>query len=387
MTQNKVKFLISGLQFLIAYLFKFFQIELIQERIIVTILLILIQVAIILIGYQIYVQPSQGRFQTYIISNTLLYLYVSNFFGLFNQFCSIVSKRIISNIEYIQGDLTQKFGSSNHNYWIYQFGIPGLVLLGFLIPFALFLFMFITKKSFNKIQFRRHICYLFDEYNEQNYFWEYIKFSKKISIILIMTYFESNILLKATLLGLFLLIYQILAGRQQPYNLSKLNNLDLQAAQICSIAIFVAIAKYVSEQQVQNASSQILQVFIMLLCIKLCYQFILDIFKAYVKKYQVLFVTVLYDFLKSIKPKSKQVIYLGHLLIQWRIKEKRVQQNFSILKAYLLKIANTQIKTQKQYYQQYRLFCNEIPKQNLASLTRQQEQIQIKAKIFLTLEN
>ncbi|CAD8195232.1 unnamed protein product [Paramecium pentaurelia] len=375
-TSNTSQFMASSID---CYLSEITQIELIYIRIIVTILLILIEFGIILIGYQIYILTSMGRFQTYIISNTLLYLYISNFSGLIKQFCSIVSTRIISNIEYIQGDLTLIFGSLNHNEWIYKFAIPGLIVFGFFIPFALFLFMFITKKRFNQIQFRRHICYLFDEYNEQNYFWEQIKFSKKIIIILVMTYFESNILLKATLLGLFLLIYQIIAGRQQPYNLQKLNNLDLQAVQICSIAIFVAIAKYVSEQQFENATSQILQVFIMLLCIKLCYQFILDIFRAYVKKYRTFFITILYNFLKSIKSNSRNTIYLGNLLIQWSTNEKRVQSNFQILKAHLLKISKAQIKTQKSFY-------NITPNQNLASLTRYKQFNTTKNRILLTLE-
>ncbi|CAD8214587.1 unnamed protein product [Paramecium octaurelia] len=351
-TSNTSQFMASSLD---CFLSEISSIELIYVRIIVTILLTLIQFGVIFIGYQLYILVSRRKFQTYIISNTLLYLYVSNFSGLIKQFCSIVSKRIISNISYIQGDLTQTFGSLDHNQWIWKFAIPGLAVFGFLIPFALFLIMFITKKNFNKIQFRRHFCYLFDEYNEENYFWEQIKFSKKIGIVVIMTYFDSNIVLKTSLLGLLLLIYQILAGMYQPYKLQKLNHLDLQATQICSIAIFIAIAKYVSEQEFQNASSQIFQVLIMLLCIKLCYQFILNIFQAYVKKYKALFITKLYNILKLISPKSKNTINLGTLLKQQRIRQERMKNNFSILRAHILKISNAQIKYQKQYYHQYRI--------------------------------
>ncbi|CAD8185608.1 unnamed protein product [Paramecium octaurelia] len=375
-TSNTSQFMASSLD---CFLSEISSIEVIYVRIIATMLLILIQLGIILIGYQLYILASKRRFQTYIISNTLLYLYVSNFSGLIKQFCSIVSKRIISNIQFIQGDVTQPFGSLDHNLWIWEFATPGLVIFGFLIPFSLFLFMFITKNKFNIIQFRRHICYLFDEYNEQNYFWEQIKFSKKICIILIMTYFESNILLKASLLGLLLLIYQILAEMQQPYNLQKLNRLDLQAVKICSIAIFIAIAKYVSEQELQNTSSQILQVFIIFLCIKLCYQFILDIFKAYVKKYQVAFITLLTNFCKMIKPKSKTSIYFGNLLLKWSIREKKMKQNFTILKAHLIKMSSAQKKFQKTF--------NAInSNQNLAQLIKYKQLKQKKSKIQLSLE-
>ncbi|CAD8128981.1 unnamed protein product [Paramecium sonneborni] len=375
-TSNTSQFMASSLD---CYLSQLSQIDLIYLRIIATILLLLIQFVIILIGYQIYILISNAKFQTYILSNTLLYLYVSNFSGLIKQFCSIVSKRIISKIEYIQGDLTLLFGSLNHNQWIYKFAIPGLVLFGVCIPFALFLFMFLTKKRFNKIKFRRHICYLFDEYNESNYFWEQIKFSKKIIIILIMTYFESNILLKASLLGLLLLIYQIIAGKQQPYNLQKLNNLDLEASQICSLAIFIAISKYVSEQQFENASSQILQVFIIILIIKLCYQFILDIFRSYVKKYRIYFITILHNIFRSIHSNSKNTVYLGKLLMQWSKNEQRVQLNFKILKTHLLKISKAQIKAQKSFY-------SATSNQYRASLTRSNQVKIAKNRILLSLE-
>ncbi|CAD8129468.1 unnamed protein product [Paramecium sonneborni] len=374
---NTSLFMASSLD---CYISEVNQIEIIYGRIFVTIFLILIQFAIILIGYQIYILIYKGRFQNYIVSNTLLYLYVSNFSGLIKSFCSIVSKRIISNIEYIQGDLTLIYGSLNHIQWIYKFALPGLAVLGFCIPFSLFWFMFLTKKRFNKIQFRRHICYLFDEYNEQNYFWEQIKFSKKIIIILVMTYFESNILLKATLLGLFLLIYQIIAGSQQPYNLKKLNNLDIQAVQICSVAIFVAIAKYVNDQQIENAYSQIMQIIIMLLCVKLCYQFILDIFRAFIKKYRVYFVTILYHFIKSIKPNSKNSVYLDNLLIKLNMKEKRVQSNFQTLKKQILKILKAQRKIQNSFF-------SVSSNNNFASLIRYKQLHPNKNKILLTLKS
>ncbi|CAK86038.1 unnamed protein product (macronuclear) [Paramecium tetraurelia] len=193
-----------------------------------------------------------------------------------------------------------------------------------------------------------------------------------------MTYFESNILLKAALLGSPPPTYQILAGRQQPYSLSKLNKLRYLSSVNMLYAIFIAIAKYVSEQQVQNASSQILQVF----------------------HYASLYQTLLLVYFRNLQIICQEISVINRncdiqsfeidqtkIEIKWRRKEKRVQQNFSILKAHLSKIANAQIKTQKQHYQLTRLFCNENPKQNLASLTRQQEQTSIKAETYLNLEN
>lgn len=43
-----------------------------------------------------------------------------------------------------------------------------------------------------------------------------------------MTYFESEVLLKTTLLGLSLLLYQLIAIQIKPYIISNLNNLDIE---------------------------------------------------------------------------------------------------------------------------------------------------------------
>lgn len=67
--------------------------------------------------------------------------------------------------------------------------------------------MFLMRKKLDLIKIRRHICYMFNEYNDESFFWEFVKIWKKTILISILTYFESNIFLKATLTGLCLLFY------------------------------------------------------------------------------------------------------------------------------------------------------------------------------------
>lgn len=90
---------------------------------------------------------------------------------------------------------------------MYQFIIPLLILLGFTIPFSLFILLYTQRKKLHTTTFRKHICYLFNEYNTNAYYWEVIKLSLKSIVIVITTYFEANIFLKAALIGLCLLIY------------------------------------------------------------------------------------------------------------------------------------------------------------------------------------
>ncbi|CAD8118058.1 unnamed protein product [Paramecium primaurelia] len=258
---------------------------------------------------------------------------------------------------------------------MYVFAIPGLTIFGLLIPLFFFFLLLNKKGKLAIIKVRRHICYLFNEYNQESFFWEQIKFLKKTSIILVLTFFESNILFKASLLGLCLLVYQLLAGKQQPYIISSLNNLDLQTGQICSIAIFIATAKYVNEQEAENVSSQILQIVIIILFIKLCSLFIFDIFRGYAKKYKVQLFTLIHNIIKMIKPNSQQAKYINNVITQLKLKEIRLRSNYQILKT----ASQEQIKRQK---------CNNqaIVNQNLPSLNRYKKYDSATNQFLLTIE-
>ncbi|CAD8214598.1 unnamed protein product [Paramecium pentaurelia] len=286
------------------------------------------------------------KFNSSIISTTLLYLYVSNYASLIKQLFSLLAKRIISDIEYIQGDVSLLYNSQNHQKWIIGFVLLGLGLIGFLIPSALFLLLYIQRDKLDKIKFRKHICYLFNEYNNENYFWEWIKLQKKTVIILIMTYFETNIFLKASLLGLCLLLYQLYAVRQKPYILNNLNELDVSTGQICSIAIFFATIKYINEQQGSKSTSVLIEMILVLLCLKLSYPFIIDLLRVYYKKYKILLLSNLYDALKIINCNLSLTIYINRKLNQMKQREQKLKKNLRKLRIHLLKISKFQLEQQ-----------------------------------------
>ncbi|CAD8128826.1 unnamed protein product [Paramecium sonneborni] len=229
------------------YLSEIENIYLIYNRIITMFILMILQLLLISFGYKIFTICKKQKFNYSTISTTILHLYISNYASLIKQLLSLLAKRIISNIEYIQGDVSLKYNQPNHQKWIIMFVLPGLGLIGCIIPFSIFFLLYIKREKLDQIKFRKHICYLFNEYNYENYSWECVKLCKKTIIIIIMTYYETNILLKASLLGLCLLIYQLCAVKQKPYIIKNLNELDVSTGQICSIAIFLAAFKYVSE--------------------------------------------------------------------------------------------------------------------------------------------
>ncbi|CAD8114144.1 unnamed protein product [Paramecium primaurelia] len=322
-------------------------IELIYSRIILTVGLIISQVLIIQFGCALFSFFTAQKYKSRIMSNTILYLYIQNYATLIKQFFSTLAIRKISQIDYIQGDVSLLYGSNNHFNWIYAFIIPGSALFGLIIPLSLYIFLYLKKNDLNKIKYRSHIGYLFNEYTRKNYFWEWIKLWNKTIIIIILIYFETDISLKASSLGLCLLIYQYLSQHFKPYNLQKFNLLDVQTGQLCSSAIFFAAVKYICDQQENYTLSSLIQTIIILISLILSYPFIRGILKVYFKKYKPGVFEIMLTICKNYYPNSKFTKYLSLRLIILRQREKKIKSHFQKMKQAFKKRKQNEKKQQK----------------------------------------
>ncbi|CAD8195642.1 unnamed protein product [Paramecium octaurelia] len=330
-SSNSFYFMVNNLDCYLSNL----QPHLIYMKIFVILLLMILQFKLILALSLLYHNIMNNQMDNSLLSNTLLYLYVFNYGGLIKMLCSSLSVRQISNINYIQGDVSLLYNTEDHQLWIYFFILPLLIVFGCIIPFSLFLLTYIKRDILYKIKLRKHICYLFNEYTDNNYFWEQIKLLQKAIIILITTYFENNTLLKTSLLGLCLLSYQVIAVKNKPYIISKFNNLDLSSGQICSITIFLAAIKYES-QNLNEFFSIFLQIFILILLVRLCYPFILNICSVYYKKYSFFILTKIHQFLKYLKLNKYCVQSLEDYLTKATEKKQKLKRNFLKLKQFLI---------------------------------------------------
>ncbi|CAD8202686.1 unnamed protein product [Paramecium octaurelia] len=328
-SSNSFYFMVNNLDCYLSDL----SIHLIYAQIIFMLLLMLLQFYFILIISFIYYQLSSQQMERSIISNTLLCLYVFNYGGLIKLLCSKLSVRQISNIDYIQGDVSLIFGSQEHYLWVYYLIIPLLVIFCCVIPFSLFLLMFQNRFHLFKLKFRKHICYLFNEYNEKRYFWEQIKLIQKTFIILVITNFENNVLLKTTLLGTCVEIYQVLANNSKPYIISKFNSLDLESGQICLIAIFFAATKYESQVLQNDFFSMFLQIILILLLFRLSLPFIKEILIIYSKKYSLPLMAKIHPTLK--KSKIRLFKNIGIYLDSEFEKRKKLQSNIQKMRSTL----------------------------------------------------
>ncbi|CAD8169287.1 unnamed protein product [Paramecium pentaurelia] len=325
------------------YLSEIASVEIIYSKIILIWILILLQFIVIIFGLIIFSIIINQKFKLDNISNTLLCLYIFNYAGFIKMLCSVVSYREISNIQYISGDLTLEFNTETHHQWIMYLILPGLIIFGCLIPLSLFLLMYFKRNDLDNHIFRPHICYLYNEYEKESYYWEQIKLSKRAIMILILTYFETNIHLKASLIGLSLIIYQLLAINKKPYIMTKFNKFDLSTGQMCSISIFLSTIKYESEKLNNQMISLALQVCLMILFVLITFPFIHSIIQIYYKKYKLILLKYLFLIFKYFR--LKQASKKFELILNEKYqKEQRIKDNYLKLRQFLLIISKAQLK-------------------------------------------
>ncbi|CAD8083297.1 unnamed protein product [Paramecium sonneborni] len=342
-TSNPSFFMANSLD---CYLSEFQEIQLIYLRIITMFLLLACLFIAIYIGFKLYSLIKHKKFQTSFLSITALYIFVSNYPAFIKQFFSLLAKRQISQIDFIQGDVSLHYGTETHINWIISFIIPGLALIGIILPLSLLALLYFKRDQLENINLRKHICYLFNEYDRLTYYWEWIKLGEKTVIIIILTYFETDIYLKSSLLGMCLLFYQIYAQKHRPYIIQNLNNLDVQTGQICSIAIFLAVIKYITEQQNNIVMSLILQAILVIFFILLSYPFLKNIIQFYHKKYYLLFLINLNKLIKLIKI-SFLTKCLNVKIHKMNQKEQKLTENYAKLRNHLIYISKFQLEQQK----------------------------------------
>ncbi|CAD8209612.1 unnamed protein product [Paramecium octaurelia] len=317
-------------------LVQWFGIQLLYSRIIVMLILVFILILVTSSGIHIFFIINKIKFRNNIISITLLYLYIQNYAAFINQLLSILAKRQISNIDYVQGDVSLLFDSQNHYFWMITFAMPVSLFIGLILPISLLYVLYINKKQLNEIKFRRHFGYLVNEYKVHSIFWEWIKLWKKTIIIFILIYFETNTFLKGFLIVMCLIIYQVFTQKYSPYIYEKLNNLDLQTGQLCSIAIILASVEYISEQQADFLKAEIFQILIILLCIALSYPFIFQILFIYYNKYKLQVLMLLIMILRKLSLKSQLIFRLIDKLNQWKQRQDRIYKNFQKMRSHTI---------------------------------------------------
>ncbi|CAD8145738.1 unnamed protein product [Paramecium pentaurelia] len=168
--------------------------------------------------------------------------------NLIGEFVQLISYREISGYKWVQSNVSQRFDTPYHEKWMLELCLPMFLILAILIPIYFFYGLYSNSNLLDDKKVRFQWGYLYNEYTKRAYFSEVIKILQKELMIIFLTYYDDNVIIKATIISLIIGVYLELSLKYQPYNLNNLNKLDFYSTNVCLASMALAIGVYVSEQ-------------------------------------------------------------------------------------------------------------------------------------------
>ncbi|EWS75982.1 transmembrane protein, putative (macronuclear) [Tetrahymena thermophila SB210] len=228
--------------------------------------------------------------------------------SLLQNFMKILSCKQIANTEYIVGQLNKVCNDFEHSMWQILFIIPVFTIVGYVIPFCLFYHIHLNKFNLykpTKIFFIRKYGFLYFEYKPKYWYWELLKLQLRTLIVIFLNAYEEDIKKKGCFILVILIIYSLLAQKNQPYQLPQMNSLDKRSSIISAFLVWLALVSNNNSDEGQtNFFLTIMAIAIILFIIN----FILQILKDFYNRNEY--------FIAKSRPVQFFVYYAGYFLPQ-----------------------------------------------------------------------
>ncbi|CAK68861.1 unnamed protein product (macronuclear) [Paramecium tetraurelia] len=259
-------------------------IDIIYFRMIQQILYPFIYLFIMSTAYLIYALYTKNKinFSYFYIAISYLVLYYSP--QILSSLINLMSYRVISNISWVQADVSFQYDTYKHFQWIYILCTPLLIFLLISIS-SLFFLLFKKRNNLKKIRSLLYLGYLYLEYNTGSYFWEFVKLMLKILIVVVLTFLQERIIIKGCICFLILALYKSCISRYKPYKLRNINNIDQWASFVCLVSILLGMLLRVAYEIQLDIFPQIIYFFLAFLNIAFTLYLLNLIFQSYMRQY------------------------------------------------------------------------------------------------------
>ncbi|KAL4502459.1 hypothetical protein ABPG72_012046 [Tetrahymena utriculariae] len=228
--------------------------------------------------------------------------------SLLQNFMKILSCKQIANKEYIVGQLNRVCNDYEHSMWEILFVIPVFTLVGYVIPLCLFYHIHLNQENLykpTKISFIRKYGFLYFEYKPKYWFWELLKLQLRTLLVIFLNAYEEDVKKKGCFVLVILIIYSLLAQKNQPYSLPQMNNLDKRSSIISAFLIWLAL---ISSNNSDKGQTDFFLTIMAITIIIFIINFILQIFKDFYNRNEY--------FIAKSRPIQFFVYYAGYFLPQ-----------------------------------------------------------------------
>jgi hypothetical protein len=203
-----------------------------------------IYLLIFLLLYLVYLGFSKKRVShkgsVVITSSLFIFLYLQP--NVINYAISLLScVEIGAGRFYIKADTTYTCYTDFYYEYSLSLVLPIFLFFAAVFPLGLLIILIIRRKDLNRSHMRLRLGFIYNEYTQRGFYWEIVKMLQRMSIIMILNFFDRHINLKAVLILLVITVFGMWAIFLKPYASKDLDKLDRISITTCFFTIFLGL--------------------------------------------------------------------------------------------------------------------------------------------------
>ncbi|CAK62039.1 unnamed protein product (macronuclear) [Paramecium tetraurelia] len=298
----------------------------------------------------------------------VLYLFCYFQIQVIQLLISSLSFRTLSDIKWIQGDLAYQFDTSLHQQWI-PYLIVLAIIIGATVPGIFMIYLAKYRNSLQKYDVRRLLGYLYLEYQHNAYYWEIIRIVSRELIMIAITFYQDNMIIKCTLLFIVLLAYYFINLMVLPFQTKSLNQLEQMSTLLCTFTLFEVLSLSLT-----SSFSTIAILFIIITNIYLSITFIQSLIHGYLQSMEELIDKIKDIIRENLKSKFKDNRLLDSWLVNKGQRRKLIIERFKKIKKHLSVVRSKLSSIERQKFSQNPLSSGlPDPRDFTLTLVRQQQ--------------
>ncbi|EAR86425.2 transmembrane protein, putative (macronuclear) [Tetrahymena thermophila SB210] len=189
------------------------------------------------------------KFQTHYFYTTFLFLYIFLQGDLVYEAINLIACRNIAGEKYLLANVNYQCNSDNHRF---EFGLvyPSFIILSLLFPICLLINLIRNKQQLRKIRYQLRWGILYHEYKDDCFYWEFIKISEKLFIIISISLFNQAQNIQLGVLIIILILYMLYLYKMKPFMLKKDNSMEFLSS--FTILLTIILISISIQKQIQN---------------------------------------------------------------------------------------------------------------------------------------
>ncbi|KAL4459678.1 hypothetical protein ABPG73_002212 [Tetrahymena malaccensis] len=194
-----------------------------------------------MILYFFYMFLKKQKPKKYILTSSIIFLFLYVQPDMIERTVSVIACRQIGNQDYMLGDLLFLCHTPEYKKYSYTIGLSLFFLFLIIVPLLLFLSLRKNKLRLKSENFLLQMGYLYSEYKESKYYWEFAKMYKKILTIMVINFYYKDITVKGFIVIFIIIFYQQISDKVKPFNVLDNNYLDQLSCKIAVLTILIGL--------------------------------------------------------------------------------------------------------------------------------------------------